>query len=103
MSSDDAVSFTTGAGGASFASLGLVPADIDIALAFSIDLAKNFTDDAVLSSDDASGAGFTLLDLVPVMINITLAFSSGFLCIFFVDLVNVAMVNLAKILFFFVS
>jgi hypothetical protein len=57
MSSYDAILFTTGSGGASFASLGLIPADIDIALAFSIDLAEKFTDDAILSSDDATELG----------------------------------------------
>jgi hypothetical protein len=108
LSSDDAVLSKRGAGGvgsAGFASLGLIPADIDIALAFSIDLAEKFSDDAVLSSDDAvfskrgaGGAGFASLDLIPVEIKaalvfplaLALAFSSGFLSIFFVDLVDVA-------------
>jgi hypothetical protein len=72
-----------------------------------------FSDDAVLSSDDAvsskrgaGGAGFASLDLIPVEINtalvfqLALAFSSGFLSIFFVDLVNVAMVDLSTIMFY---
>jgi hypothetical protein len=44
-----------GTGGNNFASLGLIPAEIDTALAFSIDLADDAddADDAVLSSDDA--------------------------------------------------
>jgi hypothetical protein len=70
------------------------------ALEFSIDFAEKFSDDAIVSSDDAgstSSAGFALV--VPL----TLASSSGFLSIFFVGLVNVAMVDLAKKCFRFVS
>jgi hypothetical protein len=112
MSSDAAVSSKSGADSVGFTSLGLIPSDIDIALASSIDFAEKFSDEAVLSSDDAvlskrgaGGAGFASLNPIPVEINtasafpLALAFSSGFLSIFFVDLVNVAMVDLAKLVF----
>jgi hypothetical protein len=103
MSSDDAVLSINGARGTGFTSLDLNPVDIDIALAFSIDIAEKVSDDAVLSSDDAvlstkgaSGASFTLLDLIPVGIKtalvfplaLALGFSSGFLSFFLVDLVG---------------
>jgi hypothetical protein len=103
MSSDDAVTFIKDAGSAGFSSLDLIPADIHMALEFSIDFAEKFSDDAVLSSDDAVSAGFALV--------LTLASSYGFRSIFFVGLVNVAIVDfvnvamddLAKISFCFVS
>jgi hypothetical protein len=53
-----------------------------------------------LSSDDAGSAGSAGFALV---FPLTLASSPGFLSIFFVGLVNVAMIDLAKILFCFVS
>jgi hypothetical protein len=111
MSSDGTVSSKRGTSYAGFVSLGFILADIDIALAFSNDLSATFSDDVVLSSDDAvsskrgaGGAGFASLELIPVEINTALVFpsSSGFLSIFFVGLVNVAMVVLAKISVFFV-
>jgi predicted amidohydrolase len=93
-------------GGAGSISLGFVPVYIDIASEFSIDFAEKFSDDAVLPLVDAGSAGSAGFALV---FPLTLASSSGFLCIFFdglvnvamVDLVNVAMDNLAKILFCF--
>jgi hypothetical protein len=107
MSLDGTVTFTKDAGGADsagspgFASLDLIPVDIDMVLEFSIDFAEKFLDDAVLSLDDAgnagsvSSAGSTGFALV---FPLSLASSSGFLSIFFVGLVNVA-----KISFCFVS
>jgi hypothetical protein len=90
------------------ASLDLIQGDIDTLLEFSIDFAEKFSDDAGLSLDDAgsaSSAGFALV------LPLTLASLYGFLSIFFVSLVNVAIVDfvnmamddLAKILFCFVS
>jgi hypothetical protein len=51
----------------------LIPVEIDIALAFPIDLAEKFSDDAVFFTEGASGAGFTSLDLIPVETNVALA------------------------------
>jgi hypothetical protein len=54
----------------------------------------------------AGSASFASLDLILVEINTVLVFplasSSGFLCIFFVGWVNVAMVDFAKISLCFV-
>jgi hypothetical protein len=77
-------------GSAGFASLDLIPVDIDMVLDFSIDFAEKFSDDAVLSSDDAGSAGSAGFALV---FPLTLASSSGFLSILFVGLVKVAMVD----------
>jgi hypothetical protein len=99
MSSDGAALFTKDAGGGDSISLGLVPVDIDIASEFSIDFAEKFSNDAVLSLDDAGSAGSAGFALV---FPLTIAFSSGFLSIFFVGLVNVAMVDSEKKIFCFI-
>jgi hypothetical protein len=60
------------------------------------------------STGSAGSAGLASLDLIPVEINTTLVLTltltslSGFLSIFFVGLVNVAMVDFTKILFCFI-
>jgi hypothetical protein len=104
MSLDDDVMFTKDAGGADsagsagFASLDLIPADIDMVLDFLIEFAEKFSDDTVLSLDHAGSAGSAGSAGFALVFLLTLASSYGFLSIFFVGLVNVA-----KILFCFVS